>query len=54
MTNQGAFKALKKISGASRMEVKSLLKEISQCAIKCSQIIFKERDNANAQYSIIM
>ena len=50
----GAFKFLKGLSGASRQEVKNALQQLSQVAIKCSFIIFKERDNAHAKYSIIL
>ena len=44
----------KKISGASPSSVKSIVKEITQCAMKCSQIVFKEKDNASANYSSVM
>ena len=54
VVNHGAFKILKMISGASRMNVKSILKDVAQCAMRCSQTIFKERNNANANYSSIV
>ena len=52
--SNGAFSFLKKLSGASRQEVRQLLLNVSQVAIKCSYIIFKERDNARANYSNII
>ena len=54
VVSNGATKFFKNISGASRSEVKRLLTSVSQVAIKCSYVIFKERDNANAKYVNIM
>ena len=52
--SSGATKFFKNISGASRVQTKRLLTSASQVAIKCSYVIFKERDNANANFVNIM
>ena len=49
--SHGAHRFLKDLSGASRKEVKTLLQTLSRSAIKCSYVIFKERDNVNAKYN---
>ena len=54
IVNNGAFKILKNVSKASRKDVKILLKEISQCVMKCGQVIFKEKDNPSAQYTSLI
>ena len=51
---QGSCKLMRDICGASSKEVKILFKELSQIVIKCSYIIFKERDNTNATLDFIM
>ena len=54
VVNNGTFNLLKRVSKASRKDVKSILQDLAQCVMKCSQVIFKERDNPSANYTSII
>ena len=50
----GTAATISHVSGASRKAVRDLLKTLSMTVIRCSHLIFREKDNANYKFDFIL
>ena len=54
IVGHGTNKFLRQLCKSSRKHTKDLVKELSQTAMKCSYLIFKEKDNVCATFSSVI
>ena len=51
---QGTSAILREITGAQRKDVKEQITKLSKCAMKCSYVIFRDKNNLNSSLSYVM
>ena len=54
IVHQGTSAILRNITGAQRMNVKDLINSLSKCAMKCSYVIFRDRNKSSSSLSYVM
>ena len=52
--HQGTSAILRDITGAQRRDVKELITSLSRCAMKCSYVIFRDRNKPDSSLSYVM
>ena len=50
----GTASTLKSITGASRKDIKTVMKDLAMTVIKCSYLIFLHKDNRSYTFDFIM
>ena len=50
----GTAATLKSTTGASRKEIKTVMKDLAMTVIKCSYLIFLQKDNRLYKFNIVM